>query len=63
LLVLSERTLQSITFSSVNALHSPTGVFAVDGTPVPEPAPLAVAVIAAAAVGVMRRRGARRPLA
>src|SRR5262249_55687910 len=34
---LSGRTLQSVAFNDVNALHSATGVFAIDGTPAPEP--------------------------
>lgn len=57
---LSGRVLDSITFNDVNPTHSATGVFAVDGTPAPEPAglPLLGGAVAAVAAG-RRRRGGR----
>jgi hypothetical protein len=53
---LSARTLNSITFNDVNAAHSTTGVFAVDGTAVPEPAAVAVMVLAASGLLIRRPR-------
>jgi uncharacterized protein (TIGR03382 family) len=53
---LSDRSLQSITFNSVNPAHSPTGVFAIDGTPVPESGAPAAMGMAAAVVSALRRR-------
>jgi hypothetical protein len=53
----SGRELDSITFNDVNSSHSATGVFAVDGTPTPEPGGLLPLVIAGA--GAMARRPRR----
>ncbi|MDB5301708.1 MAG: hypothetical protein JWO87_3371 [Phycisphaerales bacterium] len=55
---LSARTLNSITFNDVNATHSTTGVFAVDGIAAPEPS--AIALMMVAATGLLGRRRTSR---
>jgi hypothetical protein len=54
-LALSGRLLESVTFNDVNAEHSVTGIFAIDGTPVPEPSTSSMIVVFCLVVWVGRR--------
>jgi hypothetical protein len=53
---LSGRILQSVAFNDVNALHGATGVFAVDGTPAPEPSAVSLIGLGILLFGLYRLR-------